>query len=73
MLDLRSQLITPSPQQGAPVWLAVHEDGIGVLDYKSMVSYKGIDLGMNGRDMPPPILWKYPVSLGYGRFRADLY
>ncbi|XP_048858663.1 pleckstrin homology domain-containing family H member 2 isoform X2 [Brienomyrus brachyistius] len=23
-------------KQGAPVWLAVHEDGIGVLDYKSM-------------------------------------
>nr|XP_023660152.1 pleckstrin homology domain-containing family H member 2 isoform X1 [Paramormyrops kingsleyae]XP_023660153.1 pleckstrin homology domain-containing family H member 2 isoform X1 [Paramormyrops kingsleyae] len=31
-----AKLITPSPQQGAPVWLAVHEDGIGVLDYKSM-------------------------------------
>ncbi|KAJ8248319.1 hypothetical protein GJAV_G00240730 [Gymnothorax javanicus] len=28
--------ITPSPQQGAPVWLAVHEDGISVLEYSSM-------------------------------------
>ncbi|XP_035255457.1 pleckstrin homology domain-containing family H member 2 [Anguilla anguilla] len=28
--------ITPSPQQGAPVWLAVHEDGISVLEYNSM-------------------------------------
>ncbi|KAI1894433.1 hypothetical protein AGOR_G00115760 [Albula goreensis] len=28
--------ITPSPQQGAPVWLAVHEDGISMLEYNSM-------------------------------------
>ncbi|KAG7462638.1 hypothetical protein MATL_G00186960 [Megalops atlanticus] len=28
--------ITPSPQQGAPVWLAVHENGISVLEYNSM-------------------------------------
>ncbi|KAJ8418449.1 hypothetical protein AAFF_G00141580 [Aldrovandia affinis] len=30
------QPITPSPQQGAPVWLAVHEDGISMLEYNSM-------------------------------------
>ncbi|XP_036402517.1 pleckstrin homology domain-containing family H member 2 [Megalops cyprinoides] len=28
--------ITPSPQQGAPVWLAVHENGISMLEYNSM-------------------------------------
>ncbi|KAJ8359681.1 hypothetical protein SKAU_G00162060 [Synaphobranchus kaupii] len=28
--------ITPSPQQGAPVWLAVHEDGVSVFEYNSM-------------------------------------
>ncbi|KAJ8250639.1 hypothetical protein COCON_G00225610 [Conger conger] len=28
--------VTPSPQQGAPVWLAVHEDGVSVLEYNSM-------------------------------------
>nr|XP_015218797.1 PREDICTED: pleckstrin homology domain-containing family H member 2 [Lepisosteus oculatus] len=34
--------ITPSPVQDAPAWLAVHEDGISVLEYSSMrllVSY----------------------------------
>ncbi|XP_041107363.1 pleckstrin homology domain-containing family H member 2 [Polyodon spathula] len=34
--------ITPSPFQDAPVWLAVHKDGISVLEYSSMrllVSY----------------------------------
>ncbi|MBN3298483.1 PKHH2 protein, partial [Amia calva] len=34
--------VTPSPLQDAPVWLAVHEDGISVLEFSSMrllVSY----------------------------------
>uniref|UniRef100_UPI0037E74C52 pleckstrin homology domain-containing family H member 2 n=1 Tax=Semicossyphus pulcher TaxID=241346 RepID=UPI0037E74C52 len=31
-----AESITPSPQQGARVWLAVHEDGISVLEHSSV-------------------------------------
>lgn len=41
-LELNSALciqsITPSPEQGVRVWLAVHEDGISVLEHNSVVS-----------------------------------
>uniref|UniRef100_A0A8D3BRU5 Pleckstrin homology, MyTH4 and FERM domain containing H2 n=1 Tax=Scophthalmus maximus TaxID=52904 RepID=A0A8D3BRU5_SCOMX len=30
--------ITPSPEQGVRVWLAVHEDGISILEHNSIVS-----------------------------------
>uniref|UniRef100_A0A8C9XTM0 Pleckstrin homology, MyTH4 and FERM domain containing H2 n=1 Tax=Sander lucioperca TaxID=283035 RepID=A0A8C9XTM0_SANLU len=46
-----AESITPSPEQGARVWLAVHEDGIGVLEnnsvplvchpYKSLMTFGG--------------------------------
>lgn len=32
------QSITPSPEQDVRVWLAVHEDGISVLEHNSVVS-----------------------------------
>uniref|UniRef100_A0A8C9QV89 Pleckstrin homology, MyTH4 and FERM domain containing H2 n=1 Tax=Scleropages formosus TaxID=113540 RepID=A0A8C9QV89_SCLFO len=35
-LFVRLQPITPSPYQSSTVWLAVHEDGISVLEYTSM-------------------------------------
>ena len=31
------QSITPSPEQGVRVWLAVHEDGLSVLELISVV------------------------------------
>uniref|UniRef100_A0A4W6FXB5 Pleckstrin homology, MyTH4 and FERM domain containing H2 n=1 Tax=Lates calcarifer TaxID=8187 RepID=A0A4W6FXB5_LATCA len=33
-----AESITPSPEQGVRVWLAVHEDGISVLEHNSIVS-----------------------------------
>uniref|UniRef100_A0A3Q3WEG2 Uncharacterized protein n=1 Tax=Mola mola TaxID=94237 RepID=A0A3Q3WEG2_MOLML len=33
-----AESITPSPEQGARFWLAVHEDGISVLEHSSVVS-----------------------------------
>ncbi|KAG9344565.1 hypothetical protein JZ751_011236 [Albula glossodonta] len=48
--------ITPSPQQGAPVWLAVHEDGISMLEYNSMVTGLTQDTASHNQHQEPRLL-----------------
>ncbi|XP_068423928.1 pleckstrin homology domain-containing family H member 2 isoform X2 [Clinocottus analis] len=46
-----TEIITPSPEHGARVWLAVHEDGISVLEHNSvkpLASYSFKNLMMFG-------------------------